>query len=68
LAIPFGFTRLAIANNPARVCALQSMDKKRKTRWERKIRRMQIALVVFLPVIFGVAYWFISRMKNTVGP
>ncbi|MEI6078463.1 MAG: hypothetical protein WCS94_22985 [Verrucomicrobiota bacterium] len=39
------------------------MDKRRKTRWERKMKLLKIVLVIFLPLLFGLTFWLVSRMN-----
>ena len=36
------------------------MDKRRKTGWEKKMRRWKITLVILLPLLFGVIFWFLA--------
>jgi uncharacterized BrkB/YihY/UPF0761 family membrane protein len=43
------------------------VNKKRKTRWERKMRRLQIGLIVVLPVLFGLVLWLAARLLRS-GP
>jgi len=42
------------------------MDKRRKTRWEKKMRRLNIILAISVPLVFGVAFWLIAR-RNQIG-
>jgi len=42
------------------------MDKRRKTPWEKKMMRWKITLVVLVPLLFGLAFWFILH-RNPLG-
>ena len=37
------------------------MDKKRKTRWERKMRHLKWGLIIGLPLLFGLLLWLMAR-------
>jgi hypothetical protein len=41
-----------------------SMDKRKKTFWEKRMRRWQIALVVLFPLLFGLVFWLIARLNS----
>jgi hypothetical protein len=43
------------------------MDKRRKTPWEKKMLRWKIALMILIPLVFGLAFWFLAR-RNPLGP
>jgi hypothetical protein len=38
------------------------MDKSKKTRWEKRMRRWQIILIILLPLVFGLCFWLIARL------
>jgi len=40
------------------------VDKKRKTHWERKIRRLQISMIILLPLLVGLVLWLIARFAH----
>jgi len=44
-------------------CRKPPVDKKRKTKWERRMRRWQIILAVLIPLLFGLAFWFITHQN-----
>jgi hypothetical protein len=37
------------------------MDKRRKTRWERKMRMLAMSLVILVPILFGIVFWLIAK-------
>jgi hypothetical protein len=37
------------------------MDKRHKTRWEKNMLQLQIALLVIVPLLFGLAFFLIAR-------
>ncbi|HSY18492.1 MAG TPA: hypothetical protein VK815_09175 [Candidatus Acidoferrales bacterium] len=38
------------------------MDKRKKTFWEKRMRRWQIALMILFPLLFGLIFWLIGRL------
>jgi hypothetical protein len=42
------------------------MDKRRKTRWEKRMLRWQIILIVTVPLLFGLVFWLVAH-HNPVG-
>jgi hypothetical protein len=38
------------------------MRKPKKTIWEKQILRWQITLIVLIPLLFGLAFWFICHL------
>jgi hypothetical protein len=40
------------------------MDKSKKTRWEKQMLRWQIILAVVIPLLFGLAFWFITHLNR----
>jgi hypothetical protein len=43
------------------------MDKSRKTRWERQMKRMMIALIILVPVLIGLGMWLAAKFSR-LGP
>jgi hypothetical protein len=39
-----------------------NMDKSKKTRWEKRMLRWQITLAILIPLLFGVIFWFVSKL------
>lgn len=40
------------------------MDKSKKTRWEKRMRLWKIALIVVLPLLFGLFLWLFARLNR----
>ena len=43
------------------------MDKSKKTGWEKQMKRWKIALIILLPLLFGLVFWFVAH-RNPIGP
>jgi len=40
------------------------MNKRKKTFWEKQMRRWQIALIILVPLLFGLIFWLIARLNS----
>jgi len=49
------------------IMAETRMDKSRKTRWERKMKKLIIALIIVLPLLFGLIIWLLAKFSR-LGP
>jgi phage shock protein PspC (stress-responsive transcriptional regulator) len=38
------------------------MDKRIKTRWEKRMLRWQIVLAILIPLLFGVVFYFVAQL------
>jgi cytochrome oxidase assembly protein ShyY1 len=43
------------------------MDKSRKTRWERQMKKLMIVLIIVLPLTVGLGIWLIAKLSRS-GP
>lgn len=40
------------------------MDKRKKTTWEKRMLQWKIALVILLPLLFGLFLWLLARLNR----
>jgi flagellar biogenesis protein FliO len=40
------------------------MDKSRKTKWERQMKKLMIIMIIVLPLLVGLAIWLIAKLSR----
>ena len=58
----FGAAGLSRPRFADRVPVEQNMDKSKKTRWEKRMLRWQIALAILIPLLFGLVLYFVAQL------